>query len=202
MLKKAQQMKSLTETVFCVASGPSLTREDCAAVEKTGCSIIAVNNTWQLFDEIYALFAGDLSWWKQHRKEVPNGRFRKITANLAAAKSYALEYRRYCSPQEGFNSGAMAISLAEELGARVVVLLGYDCSISKGLHWHGPHSGNLRNPTETSIAKWHRQFQRIHEKHPTLQILNASRSSDIQCFPRINLNTVIASLSSAAAPAR
>lgn len=34
-----------TRTVFCVGSGPSLTREDCAAIEKTGCSIIAVNNS-------------------------------------------------------------------------------------------------------------------------------------------------------------
>jgi hypothetical protein len=202
LLKKTQQLKSLTETVFCVASGPSLTPEDCAAVEKSGCSIIAVNNTWQLFENIYALFAGDLAWWKQYRKEVPTGRFRKITANLAAAKSYALEYRRYCGPQEGFNSGAMAISFAEELGAKTVVLLGYDCSIAHGTHWHGPHSGSLRNPTVTSVMKWHQQFQRIRERHPKLKILNASRRSDLQCFPRINLNTVIASLSSAAAPAR
>ena len=41
-----------TRTVFCVGSGPSLTREDCAAIEKTGCSIIAVNNSWQMFDDI------------------------------------------------------------------------------------------------------------------------------------------------------
>ena len=47
-----------TRTVFCVGSGPSLTREDCAAIEKTGCSIIAVNNSWQMFDDIYALYAG------------------------------------------------------------------------------------------------------------------------------------------------
>ncbi len=118
-----------TRTVFCVGSGPSLTREDCAAIEKTGCSIIAVNNSWQMFDDIYALYAGDLSWWKQYGSTIPGGRFRKVTANLAAAKSFSLEYRRYCGPAEGVNSGAQAISLAAESGAEVVVLVGYDCSL-------------------------------------------------------------------------
>lgn len=117
-----------TRTVFCVGSGPSLTREDCAAIEKTGCSIIAVNNSWQMFDDIYALYAGDLSWWKQYGSTIPGGKFRKVTANLAAAKSFSLEYRRYCGPAEGVNSGAQAISLAAESGAEVVVLVGYDCS--------------------------------------------------------------------------
>ncbi|EHK0699928.1 norphogenetic protein [Salmonella enterica] len=193
--------KPVTETVFCVASGPSLTREDCQLIQKTGCSIIAVNNTWKLFDDIYALYAGDLAWWKQYRKQVPNGQFRKVTGNLAAAKSYALEYRRYCGQQEGFNSGAMAISFARELGAKVIVLVGYDCSLAHGVHWHGQHSGNLRNPTGRSISRWHQQFQQIRERHPKLQILNASRRSDLKCFPRISLDAVTAQLSLAVVPA-
>ena len=194
--------KTVTDTVFCVASGPSLIHEDCIAVEKTGCSIIAVNNTWQLFSDIYALYAGDLAWWKQYHQTVPSGRFRKITANLAAAKSYALEYRRYCGHGENYNSGEMAICLAKEVGAQQIILLGYDCSISHGLHWHGPHCENLHNPTESSVAAWHEQFQRIRKQNPNLQILNASRSSDIQCFPRIELDAVIEQLSSEVAPAR
>ncbi|GAB0766305.1 hypothetical protein NB16F81_39250 [Escherichia coli] len=53
-----------TRTVFCVGSGPSLTREDCAAIEKTGCSIIAVNNSWQMFDDIYALYEPPRESWR------------------------------------------------------------------------------------------------------------------------------------------
>ncbi|STL40424.1 putative norphogenetic protein [Escherichia coli] len=153
-----------TRTVFCVGSGPSLTREDCAAIEKTGCSIIAVNNSWQMFDDIYALYAGDLSWWKQYGSTIPGGRFRKVTANLAAAKSFSLEYRRYCGPAEGVNSGAQAISLAAESGAEVVVLVGYDCSLQNGLHWHGAHPQALRNPTQVSISKWQQQFLDTRKK--------------------------------------
>ncbi|EAW1633424.1 hypothetical protein NGUA23_04667 [Salmonella enterica] len=203
MLKNWQnKTKAPTKTIFCVASGPSLTAEDCETVQKTGCSIIAVNNSWQLFSDIYALYAGDLTWWKRYRKEIPVGQFRKFTANLAAAKSYALEYRRYCDLKEGFNSGAMAISLAAELGAEVVILLGYDCSLAHGVHWHGPHEDKLRNPSETSVRTWHQQFKKTQERHPNLHILNASRSSEIQCFPRINLEAAIAQLSSAAAQAQ
>ncbi|HCQ2543776.1 TPA: norphogenetic protein, partial [Escherichia coli] len=160
-------------------------------------SIIAVNNSWQMFDDIYALYAGDLSWWKQYGSTIPGGRFRKVTANLAAAKSFSLEYRRYCGPAEGVNSGAQAISLAAESGAEVVVLVGYDCSLQNGLHWHGAHPQALRNPTQVSISKWQQQFLDTRKKHADLHILNASRSSAIQCFPRINLEAVIALLSSA-----
>ncbi|MCW7438040.1 hypothetical protein OHD52_26890 [Escherichia coli] len=123
-----------------------------------------------------------------------------MTANLAAAKSFSLEYRRYCGPAEGVNSGAQAISLAAESGAEVVVLVGYDCSLQNGLHWHGAHPQALRNPTQVSISKWQQQ-PGYPQKHADLHILNASRSSAIQCFPRINLEAVIALLSSAVAQA-
>ncbi|MCP9698433.1 hypothetical protein O5987_15050 [Escherichia coli] len=154
-----------------------------------------------MFDDIYALYAGDLSWWKQYGSTIPGGRFRKVTANLAAAKSFSLEYRRYCGPAEGVNSGAQAISLAAESGAEVVVLVGYDCSLQNGLHWHGAHPQALRNPTQVSISKWQQQFLDTRKKHADLHILNASRSSAIQCFPRINLEAVIALLSSVVAQA-
>ncbi|EIL22119.1 putative norphogenetic protein, partial [Escherichia coli O111:H8 str. CVM9574] len=94
-------------------------------------------------------------------------------------------------------SGAQAISLAAESGAEVVVLVGYDCSLQNGLHWHGAHPQALRNPTQVSISKWQQQFLDTRKKHADLHILNASRSSAIQCFPRINLEAVIALLSSA-----
>ncbi|MGC6746513.1 hypothetical protein ACP0HM_30635 [Escherichia coli] len=128
-----------TRTVFCVGSGPSLTREDCAAIEKLAVQSSRLTIPRQMFDDIYALYAGDLSWWKQYGSTIPGGRFRKVTANPAAAKSFSLEYRRYCGPAEGVNSGAQAISLAAESGAEVVVLVGYDCSLQNGLHWHGAH---------------------------------------------------------------
>ncbi|WXP55055.1 hypothetical protein WHU11_26485 (plasmid) [Escherichia coli] len=129
------------------------------------------------------------------------GRFRKVTANLAAAKSFSLEYRRYCGPAEGVNSGAQAISLAAESGAEVVVLVGYDCSLQNGLHWHGAHPQALTESNAGVYFKMATAVPDTRKKHADLHILNASRSSAIQCFPRINLEAVIALLSSAVAQA-
>lgn len=188
-------MKQQIDTVFCVASGPSLTRADCELIEATGSPVIAVNNTWQLFAAPYALYAGDLGWWNEYNSQVPRGRFRLICANKVAAREYGLEYRRYIERGEGFNSGAMAISLAAEIGALRVILVGYDCSLKGGAHWHGSHSGKLRDPTKASPDKWQKHFRREREKHKTLTILNASRRTELQCFPLITLEEAIAALS-------
>ncbi|PNK93080.1 hypothetical protein CEQ28_023300 [Hafnia alvei] len=35
-----------------------------------------------------------------------------------------------------------------------MLLLGYDCSLASGTHWHGNHV-TLRNPDATSVSRWH-----------------------------------------------
>lgn len=188
-------MRQQNDTIFCVASGPSLTPEDCALIEATGCRVIAVNNTWRLFNAPYALYAGDLGWWKEYSSQVPRGRFRLFCANKVVSGMFGLEYRRYIERGEGFNSGAMAISLAAEMGALRIILVGYDCSLKHGAHWHGSHSGQLKDPTEASPGKWQVHFRREREKHKDLTILNASRRTELQCFPLITLEEAIAALS-------
>lgn len=88
-----------------------------------------------------------------YREEIPQS-----DSQPGGGEIISLEYRRYCGPAEGVNSGAQAISLAAESGAEVVVLVGYDCSLQNGLHWHGAHPQALRNPTQVSISKWQQQF--------------------------------------------
>src|SRR3546814_7286157 len=56
-------------TVACIASGPSLTAEDCESIRTAGLPAIVTNNTWQLAPWADVLYAGDYQWWKRYGEE-------------------------------------------------------------------------------------------------------------------------------------
>jgi len=189
----------MLKTFFCIASGPSLTRKDCELVQSTGHPIIAVNNTWQMFpDSLYAVYAGDASWWESHFDEVPQTYFRRCTASRRIAREKDIEFHRYWPASMQCNSGAGAILYAASQGAEKIILLGYDCSLQHGSHWHGQHE-QLRNPTETSIKRWHKDFLFVQNKLNELDIINCTRRTDLKCFPLKNLEREIVALSLGAA---
>lgn len=54
----------------------------------------------------------------------------------------------------GSNGGFQAINLAVQLEARRILLCGFDCSIEKGIHFHGSHPSPLNNPRQASVDRW------------------------------------------------
>lgn len=54
----------------------------------------------------------------------------------------------------GSNGGFQAINLAVQFGATRIILVGFDMSIDKGVHWHGKHPSPLSNPRQASVDKW------------------------------------------------
>ncbi|WP_146745475.1 hypothetical protein [Pseudocitrobacter sp. RIT415] len=180
----------LFDEVFCVASGPSLKKVDCEEIEGLGYPVIAVNNAYSMFRQPYALFAGDEDWWRRYGGAVPAG-IRRCTASRSASVLYGVEYQRIGTPEVEFNSGSMAIQFAASLGAKHIYLLGYDCSIREGIHFHGRHTRHLRNPTETSVQKWHREFDGVRNELSHIDIINCSRRTELTCFPIKSLEAVI-----------
>ncbi len=151
---------------------------------------MAVNNAYGMFRQPYALFAGDLAWWEAYGAAVP-ANIRRCTASRAATFRYDVEYQRFGGPDVRFNSGSMAIQFAESLGAKTIYLLGYDCSVKEGVHFHGRHGGRLRNPTDVSVAKWQKEFADVHAQLAHVEIFNCSRRTELTCFPLKSLEKVI-----------
>ena len=90
---------------------------------------------------------------------------------------------------DGGNSGFQALNLAIQMGARRVVLVGFDMRIDLGRHWHGDHGPGLNNPRDTSVVRWRRAFD---ASAPILQslgveVFNASPSSALEAFPKRTL---------------
>ena len=175
--------------VVVIASGPSLTEDDCEAVRKSGLPAFVVNTTFRRCPWADVLVAHDSKWWQTYGAEVESSfkgrRFRCGNAPRMVGESggsWLLQFRSFG------NSGAAAISLAVLSGARRVVLLGVDCQRTGGAtHWHGDHPAPLSNAV--SIDRWPRKFEKVaqYARGNGCEVVNASRSTALQCFPRVTL---------------
>lgn len=178
-------------TVVCLASGPSMTREDAEMVRAwrddapDARRVVVVNTTFRLAPWADALFAMDRTWWAAHWQEVGEVfTGRRYTINKLPVNWGVTALSRV----NGFgNSGAAAISLAVNKGASRVVLLGYDCQHTRGeTHWHGAHPAGLGNAA--TVARWPAKFEQLAKAlKARAQIVNASRETALTCFERVEL---------------
>lgn len=164
----------MADTWVCIASGPSLTAADCDLLRQSGLPAIAVNNSWQLAPWCGHVYAGDLAWWDAYGADVPSTCQRWSCTRQAVAR-HGLNWHEAYGP---YNSGLRAIELAFKLGAERVLLIGYDCTVSGGTHWHGDHAGT-KNPDEALCRKWQRQHAGLAQRE---HVVNCSRETALECY--------------------
>ncbi len=167
--------------------------------------IIGANNAYLLGDWVDVCHFGDHGWYKVHRDRLSRWPGIKVTHVPAFAdpgfdngcnvKFMERDRRRLGLSSHparlcwNFNTGASAIDLAAHLGARKIILLGFDMSHSgTSTHWHAGH-GHVRQ----SYARFLRGFPMIaaDAQRMGLEIINASPSSAITEFPRVSLKEAL-----------
>ena len=132
------------ETIVCLGSGPSLTADDVAYCRGRA-RVIAVKDAITMApwaDVLYACGLDVSGWWRHMGPRLTDFAGLRYTLDRAAASwAQVLELTGETGIEttptglrSGYNSGAQAINLAVHLGARTIVLLGYDCQKSP----HGP----------------------------------------------------------------
>lgn len=177
------------QTVAVIASGPSLTQSDCDLIEAAGLPAIAINDSWRRARFARFLYASDAAWWEvnHQRIDIPAERW---TCSSTAALRYGLNHHRFVGPH---NSGSMAVRFAVEMGAKRVILIGADCSLKHGIHWHGPHT-ETKNPDAIKVRWWHRQYAITARlaRQRGCEVINASRHTELTCFPVRDLESAIA----------
>jgi hypothetical protein len=196
-------------TFFIFAGGPSLTPRDVAACKGLGQSI-AINNAIFLAPWADMMIGGDRKWWDW----VDGARWFKkprYTAHRSAAAE--IPHLIYLQPtglsgfewefgkiRTGGNSGYVAIQLAAQLGARQIVLLGYDMQPSDtgSDHWHAPHPDG----SHPGYALCAPRFDSLVEPLAARQIAvyNCSPATALRAFPCCTLSQVLSTLSSSSTP--
>jgi hypothetical protein len=194
------------ETVFCLASGPSLTEEVCTRVR--GRRSIAINSSAVLAPRASVLFFTDSSWYEQRRDLVANWAGLVISMSRTAKRELPDKVKRVRGEgdpqalpgfnrgqhviQQGRSSGHTAISLAIALGAARVVLLGYDMRLVGGReHFHGEYKG----PRDIDI--YERDFRpgfagwNDAARAAGVEIVNATKDSALMEFPFMPLDEVL-----------
>lgn len=169
-------------TFAVIASGPSLTQEQ---VDHTKHLItIAVNDSWKMVPHASHIYAADGVWWDENHNKITITA-QEWTYSENAAMRYGLNWYR---GKQVYNSGFQAVKLAIDLGAKRILLLGFDCHVKNGTHWHGDHK-NTQNPDEVRCNKWVKQFNALDTKG--VEIINCTPDSAITRFSYIPIDEAV-----------
>lgn len=198
------------ETIVCIASGPSLTDDDVNAVRGRA-RVIVVNDNWRKAPWADVLYGADKEWWLTYQgvpsfaglKYAIRGGFSKAPwpegVNCLANTGYlGLESDPSglrTGGENGGNSGYQAINLAVHLGAKRIVLLGYDMQRTDGkVHWFGNHPDDLRrNPPFAEFLKGYPSLIKPL-RNLGIEIVNCSRVSALACFPMGTIEQVLSAV--------
>jgi len=93
----------------------------------------------------------------------------------------------------GGNSGFQAVNLAAQTGAARIALVGFDMTISAGVHWHGRHKPGLNNPGHLVIDGWRRGLDAMAPKLAALgiEVVNCSAQSALKAYRHMSLEEAL-----------
>ena len=191
------------QTVVCIGGGPSLTAADVNAVRGVA-RVIAINDAYRLAPWADVLYAADSRWIEWHDGvpsftgpkysiESRDTTKRKGWAALRNTGYLGLEIER-TGLRAGFNGGFQAINLAVHLGARRIVLLGYDMAPNPigPSHWFGEHP----IPSPSPYPQMRDAFDSLVEPLAAIgvEVVNCSRRTALTAFTCATLESELARL--------
>jgi len=190
--------------VVIVASGPSAGGEDLkgirarlAAAGRRQPVWVTINASYRLAPWADVLYAADgLFWTRDDGARAFPGL--KVTQHVGDAARFGLEcvklnpkrrtmaFDRFGEIGSGGNSGFQAVNLAAQAGAARIVLVGFDYSLERGVHWHGPHPTGMNNPSARNCERWRADLDAAAPLLAGLgiEVLNASPYSTLTAFEK------------------
>lgn len=164
-----------------LASGPSMSQAIADKV-RGRCSVVAVSNTHELAPWADVLVSCDSAWWKQN-PDALNFAGKKYGLMPDYAKIEGVE--RFDAPN-GINSGLLGLLVAVHLGAKKVLLAGFDMH---GSHYFGPHPVPLKNTKPERFEVFQRQF--VHYRPRKVTVINVTPGSALRAFPMMDLDQAL-----------
>ena len=189
----------LGDTIYIVGGGTSLKNFDFNLLRDK--VVIAVNKAILHIPFAQVLYWSDTRFYEWHSKEVDEFKGIKVTCraqpkrndiiNLLNTGKTGLETMSY-GLRDGGNSGYAAINLAYHLGAKRIVLLGFDMqTYGKDTHWHDGYSSTADTDTMARLMVPH--FDTLVEplEKRKVKVYNASPISKLECFQKISIEEAL-----------
>jgi hypothetical protein len=170
--------------------------------------VIGVNASFMIGNWIDFCFFGDAGFFLKNRRGLSNFPGIKVSTNSATRgypwvkylKQYTRDRNCGISPKNSelvwkSNSGATAIDLAVHLGAKKIILLGFDLSMdaNHNSHWHSVYPKKSPKAYENSFSRHHKAFPAIARdaKRLGVRIINANPKSQLSVFEKVNLSEIL-----------
>ena len=185
-------------TVYILGGGPSLGHLNLTPIH--GEKVIGVNDAYIFGDWVDAIIFADRCWWDAHRHKLGEYNGMKFTTEpeCQGDSDYLSLSRKLkgvnMMPGEiahNKNTGAMAINLAAILGAKKIILLGFDMKHDADgkPNWHE----NIREIGPGVHDNYIRRIEK--DMAPTLrrmgiEVINACPDSALSCFPKVEYNSL------------
>lgn len=205
------------ETVALIGGGPSLTQRQVDAC-RGKCRVIVINDALRLAPWADLHYFCDKKWWQWHNTKDWYAGFKGLRVTLENAdlcesgqiKSLQnLGQDGLCAINTGLhtgqNSGFQCINLAVHLGAKRILLLGYDMreGTENGkpkAHWFGDH------PVPTPASLYPTVIPKFRNLEAPLkalgvEVVNCTPGSAIDCFEQGDIESLLANQIGAALPA-
>jgi hypothetical protein len=178
-------------TVFILGGGPSINTTNFDLIKDK--PVIGVNDAYLLGEWVDICWFGDCRWyyWHKDRLKQYSGLVATHCGQLLGkdprvkvctrGKPAGIENKAHCVSWNR-NSGASAINFAYQLGAKSLVLLGYDMRrVNEKPNWHDNHPSPHKNPYTGFL----RVFPIIAKdaKALKMEIVNCTPGSKMDCFP-------------------
>jgi len=194
------------ECVAIIGSGPSAKQQDIAQL-RDRIHVIAVNESYRLAPWADVLYACELAWWTLH-KGLDEYQGLKVAFDATACNTYPALKRVYIENKSGNemlfdrpgylgaggNSGFQAANLAAQFGATGIMLIGIDCNLENGAHWHGRHPYHMNNPAPTNVARWCAAWDGVAGKLRAMgiDVVNCSPSSALKNYSKMSIGEALA----------
>jgi len=199
-------------TVFIIGGGPSLLQQDLTLLHDK--RVIGVNQAFRLGPWVDVCWFGDKQWYSQNLPDIKEYGGLIVTCSVEAQANKRLKRVKYLgrSKQKGIeikrrthiawngNSGASAVNLAYWLGAKRVVLLGFDMKNPEDpkdmqSHWHNHYEPKIDKRTRKLIDPYPRFMKgwpviKIDADRAGLEIINATPNSALTLFEYRSLEEI------------
>lgn len=190
------------ETVAILGCGPSRNLVDMERLYESRYRVIAINDSIRAYPAAEILYFCDQAWWEARRGAIRIWQCESIVTlenqipgvhRLRNTGPLGFDPDPSCL-RHGSNSGYQAIHLAAHLGAKRIILFGYDLRVVRGqLHAEARPENRTAADFALTLDVMLEKFPSIVDplKERGIEVLNATLGSALQCWPIIGVEEAL-----------